>query len=134
MRAFPIWALITLLLATAGCAPGNMHPGTSCARCHVEGGGFGKGSPFGAAGTIYSRAGKTRGVARVAIDITDSRGRSVSLTSNDVGNFYTGQSLTPPLEVKLSRAGAPSVFATAPSGDCNACHGESSPVGRIWAP
>jgi hypothetical protein len=134
MRAFTISALVYLLLAAAGCAPGEMHPGSSCARCHAEGGGFGKSAPFGAAGTVYSRAGKKEGVANVAIDITDSRGRSVSLISNEVGNFYTGQRLTPPLEVRLSRAGAPSFSATAPSGDCNGCHGESSALGRVWAP
>lgn len=134
MRAFTMSALVYFLLATAGCVPGEMHPGTSCARCHVEGGGLGKSSPFGAAGTVYSRAGSREGVAHVAIDITDSRGRSVSLISNDVGNFYTSQRLTPPLEVRVSRAGASTVSATAPSGDCNACHGESSALGRVWAP
>jgi hypothetical protein len=130
MRSFSILPLVLFLVA--GCAVGNMHPGDSCARCHNGESGWGNSSRFGAAGTVYTRAGK--GDANVNVDITDARGRSVSLTSNAAGNFFTGQSLAPPLKVKLFRAGRPSVSATVPSGDCNACHSKGSSLGRICAP
>jgi hypothetical protein len=111
---------------------GEMHPGESCARCH-EGGSTPR---FGAAGTVYSSltAGEGDGIPDVSIYITDSTGQSVSLASNHVGNFYTTQVLTPPLQVTLSRAGAGRVSSTAPGGDCNSCHAAGSSLGRINVP
>jgi hypothetical protein len=129
-RAFSITVLIMVLSGSAaGCAPGEMHPGESCGQCH----GSGDAPSFGAAGTVHP-AGADDGLADVSIDITDSSGRSVSLVSNDVGNFYTTRALTPPLQVTLSRAGGPSVSATVPGGDCNGCHRDGSSPGRLSVP
>ncbi len=129
-RALSISLLLAVLTgASAGCAPGEMHPGEGCARCHT-----GDDAPsFGAAGTVYA-AGQDEGLSDVSIDITDSGGRSVSLASNDVGNFYTTSALTPPLRVTLSRPGGPSVSATVPGGDCNGCHQDGSSPGRLSVP
>ncbi len=132
-RALSIPVLILVLSGAAGgCAPGEMHPGEGCARCHTDG----DAPSFGAAGTVYASptAGADEGIAGVSIDITDSGGRSVSLASNEVGNFYTTRALTPPLRVTLSRTGAPSLSATVPGGDCNGCHQDGSPLGRLNVP
>jgi hypothetical protein len=131
--AAPLCALVLALAgAASGCVLSEMHPGDSCARCHEEK----SAARFGAAGTVYRRtaASEDAGISDISVDVTDTSGRSVSLASNSVGNFYTDRVLTPPLQVTLSRAGAVSVSSTAPSGDCNSCHTDGSSLGRIYIP
>ena len=125
-------SLLVFLVLSGGCALAEMDPGDSCASCHN-----GRKAPaFGAAGTVYAGrvAGKHDGIPDVAIDITDSSGRSVSLASNAAGNFFTREALTPPLQVTLTRAGGAKVSSVAPSGDCNSCHKGGSTLGRLFTP
>jgi hypothetical protein len=134
MTRSPIILLfIGLALNGTGCFA-EMDPGKSCGSCHN-----GQKAPrFGAAGTIYSSptANAGEGRAGVTIDITDSTGKSVSLQSNDVGNFYTKAGLTPPLHVTVTRGDATRSMADAPSGDCNSCHTTpaASAPGRVYLP
>lgn len=132
-RPFPLLALTLVLSATAGgCALADMHPGESCARCHD-----GDGAPrFGTAGTVYDGPAGSEGdgLAGATVVVTDAAGRSVALTSNSVGNFFTDQALTPPLQVTLRAPGAASQTSIAPQGDCNSCHAGGSAPGRLHVP
>jgi hypothetical protein len=127
--ASPTLLALVLTGAAVGCDFPDMRPGERCGSCH-NGGEAGR---FGAAGTVYASptAGKDDGIAGVTVDLLDSTGGAVSLTSNDSGNFYTGQHLVPPLQVTLSRAGSQSVSSVAPNGDCNSCHTGGATLGRL---
>jgi hypothetical protein len=132
-RALTGSALVLALAgAGAGCAWEEMRPGERCGACHDGG----EAKRFGASGTVYGSPtpGHNVGIPGVTVDITDAEGRSVSLRSNEAGNFYTEQQLVPPLQVTLSRAGADSISSTAISGDCNACHTSGSSPGRAHIP
>jgi hypothetical protein len=56
------------------------------------------------------------------------------LQANDVGNFFTTTSLTPPLQVTVSKDGASASMSDAPSGDCNSCHTSGAKTGRVHLP
>jgi hypothetical protein len=105
-----------ILLAAAGCALEEgplMAPGQDCVECHDGG----EARRWTAAGTW------TRG-ARVSV--TDANGKTVPMRGNDVGNFYTAESLTPPLTVFVD--GVEMVTTALESGGkvkyggCNLCH------------
>lgn len=121
MRASPILAALLLGLGTfAGCGEGEegsatMRPGDDCLACHG----------FGAAGTVYASAAALagEGLSGVTVRITDDAGHDVTRTSNAAGNFYTSQSLVPPLQVSITAGGATRTMANAPNGACNTCHG-----------
>jgi hypothetical protein len=121
-------ALVALL---AGCSPEDgplMAPGQDCLECHSGGG---EARRWTAAGTW------TRG-ARVSV--TDANGKTVPLRGNQVGNFYTAESLTPPLTVSVDGV---TMAATALKsglglqyGGCNICHGRgvAKPDLELMAP
>ena len=60
----------------------------------------------------------------------------VLVAATDAGNFYTTSSLTPPLQVTISKDGASASMRDAPSGDCNSCHvpGAEPAPGRVHLP
>ena len=123
MRASPILAALLLgLFTVAACGEeeeeegsATMRPGDDCLACHG----------FGAAGTVYASTSALAGdgISGVTVRITDGIGRVVTRTSNSAGNFYTSQSLVPPLLVAVTSGGTTRTMADAPSGACNACHG-----------
>lgn len=125
-----------LLAAAVGPADcyGRMDPGSRCGSCHVAG----KAPAFGAAGTLYpdANASARRGLEGATVQIADRDGQVVSLVTNGAGNFYTRSSLTPPLQVTISKDGASASMRDAPSGDCNSCHvpGAASAPGRVHLP
>jgi hypothetical protein len=109
-------ALSAMLLAGAACDQEEgplMAPGQDCIGCHDGG----EAKRWTAAGTW------TRG-ARVSV--TDANGKNVPMRGNDVGNFYTAESLTPPLTVSVD--GVEMVTTSLESGGkvmyggCNLCH------------
>lgn len=110
-----------------------MRPGENCLSCHGSGGKAAKDAQFTLAGTIFSSAtaGTDQGLDGVKIDITDSAGKSVSLTSNRVGNFFTSQAVTFPLKsVKVSKNGKEaSMGSQVSSGGCASCHSQPSSGG-----
>jgi hypothetical protein len=86
-----------------------MSPGQDCLACHDGT----QAVKWTAAGTWGSGAGRV-------ITLTDAAGRTVSLTTNAVGNFYTSQALTFPL---TARAGGELMPGPVTYGGCNRCHG-----------
>jgi mono/diheme cytochrome c family protein len=70
-----------------GIKPGPRHrAGQPCVVCH---GNAGPGSPeFSLAGTVYAVQGQPEPAQGVTVKMTDSKNRTVTKVTNDVGNFY----------------------------------------------
>ena len=139
---------MAVLALSAGCDPVNkptMNPGQDCLSCHCQGSPSCTASnlPWSAAGTVFARpdSAETDGVQGVRVMITDALGKEVTLHTNAVGNFYTAESLQPPLQVTVAdNAGHQEEMATQPTPDmvygsfsaghgvgCNGCHAAPSP-------
>jgi hypothetical protein len=101
--------------AASGATGPLMAPGQDCLACHDGS----QAVKWTVAGTWGAAAGRT-------VTLTDARGRSLSLTTNQVGNFYTSQALTFPLTV---RAGGQQMPAPVTYGGCNRCHGPGGSAG-----
>jgi hypothetical protein len=71
-----------------GLRRGPLHrPGQPCTYCHGEQG-PGR-AVFDLAGTVFLyKTGETLGIPDVEVDLLDRYGRTVSISSNDTGNFY----------------------------------------------
>jgi len=154
LRALPVAAVIAFIgcydisyVSTDKCSSGAMwtgisdsglmKPGAACLECH----GRGRGERFTAAGTIYTKiddpndcVGTT--VARVIITGADKR--SIELTPNEAGNFYTSLPIAMPYTAKLISGGkVVEMTAAQTTGDCNSCHtqhGANDATGRILPP
>lgn len=117
----------------------EMRPGQNCLRCHSASG-EAKSKPFSFGGTVFPAADASAcgGVAGVTIRVTDSKGKTVSVVSNRVGNFWSAEPLEPPLSMEAEREGRVSKMpVTAPTGGCALCHSWPDAVsasGRIRAP
>jgi hypothetical protein len=106
---------VAVALATAACTPDSgpsMRPFEDCLGCHDGG----KAVGWTVAGT-WRRGSE--------ITVVDAGGKGVTMHGNDVGNFYTREALTFPLNVWVD--GTPMADGTgAPIplryGGCNACH------------
>jgi len=144
MRTFT-WSLAALLAfnvfsaSIAGCEPAErMRPGESCGSCHTRSARpnvLAENAPvFGAAGTVYPDKQADKGLAGATVHVVDDDGKQVSMTTNDVGNFYTTTALKPPLRVRITSNGQTIAAANGmASGDCNNCHTPSSYQGRLHA-
>ncbi len=116
--------------ANEDCAPGicggeggRMLPGSDCLSCHSSGSGAGEARPFTAAGTVFSDIDGGAPASGATVRITDAMGRSVELTTNAAGNFYTRQPLTAPLQAQVTYGGTTRQMANpVSSGACNGCH------------
>lgn len=86
-----------------------MRPGEDCLACHD-----------GVDATRFTVAGTWPGGAGQAVTLTDSRGRTVRLTTNAVGNFYAADALSFPLVVAVDGESMPDPVTY---GGCNDCHG-----------
>lgn len=89
-----------------GQKPGPTHrPGQPCTTCH---GGSGPGSPeFVVAGTIYASVDGNDPAPGVDVQLTASDGRTITLRTNAVGNFYLPRKEWDapfPMKVKLAAA------------------------------
>lgn len=136
-------ALLAVLLAgcgdLGGVANGKMYAGADCLACHAPGGQAAD-KPLALAGTVFesAQAGVDAGMAGVEVAVTDANGRTLTLQSNEVGNFFSEESLVLPLKVEVWRNGAVARMARlAPSGSCNACHAQppaASAPGRLYPP
>ncbi|MFO0661184.1 MAG: hypothetical protein U0165_15335 [Polyangiaceae bacterium] len=116
----------------------GMHPGRDCIGCHNSGG---DGPSFYAAGTVYGadkQADDCLGVAGAVIEITDKNGVVHRMSSNDSGNFYTKDAITPPYTAKVIVGTKERVMGTPQTtGACNSCHtqaGANGAPGRILLP
>ncbi len=119
-------AAAVLLLIASACVPGNgpsMDPFQDCLGCH---------GPAGHART-WTVAGTWAKGARVTI--VDANGKTVPLRGNEVGNFYTAESLVPPLTVTVDGKIMPASADPQQYGGCNACHhADTITVGPEMAP
>ncbi len=130
-------AMASLMVAACPSAESAlMLPGQDCATCH-KAGSF---PHWTASGTVYldPEARPDQGVSEAVAHLTDSAGKSLTLTTNAAGNFYTGEALDPPLQVTVERLGRRIGMTTpAPSGACNSCHDQpprDGAPGRVYAP
>lgn len=106
-------AVAAALVALAACVPEEgplMKPGEDCLECH---GGGDEARTWTAAGTWGGQGSH--------VTITDSNGKSFTLRTNQVGNFYTAERLAFPLRVSVDGSEMPDPVTY---GGCNACHGE----------
>jgi hypothetical protein len=133
-----IWKWMLFNVALIACAPIEaMRPGEDCNSCHSRpaprGIWAGNAPVFGAAGTLFADPRAERGLAGATVEVTDSGGKKVSMTTNEVGNFYTATRLAPPLRVRVS-SGAQTITVDndMASGDCNACHTPTSTQGPLF--
>ena len=114
-------AALTLLLASA-CAASQgplMDPFQDCLRCHT--GGHAK---------RWTVAGTWRRGAKVTV--VDQNGKSVTMTGNDAGNFYTAEGLAFPLTTSVDGVQMPTPLTY---GGCNVCHrAEAVTEGPLMAP
>ena len=132
-------ALVAALLA-AGCTSEEgplMEPGQDCLDCHSGG----DAGTWTFAGTVFTAedAATSAGVQGVTVTVTDANGKRITVRSNQAGNFYSAEKLTPPLRASLSRGGRVETMEdTFEYGGCNACHTWPSlpayDTGRLQAP
>lgn len=141
--AFPLVAASIAVLAACGSSEsggGNlgfatgplMLPGENCLRCHSDRSQYPEAPAWTAGGTVFesATAESSRGVTGAMIFLTDKTGRTVKLSSNSAGNFYTREPLTPPFRVALEYEGQRAEMPIeAPAGSCNACHSHPDPTG-----
>lgn len=110
-----------------------MSPGENCLECH-DGGGA---RAWTAAGTVFhSRgAGTGEGARGARVHLRDAGGRTITLETNQAGNFYTAESLRFPLRVRIEQdAQERAMGADVQSGGCNECHNKppvSGAPGRL---
>ncbi|MHB1845154.1 MAG: hypothetical protein ACYCWW_10005 [Deltaproteobacteria bacterium] len=105
----------------------SMLPGSNCMQCHSATGTAPQ-RTWTLAGTVYGdpKAATDAGLLDAEILVTDSSGQSLTLVADDVGNFYTGETLTPPLRVEAQwgdhrmRMDLPPPIGVS----CNACHSD----------
>jgi hypothetical protein len=121
----------------------SMQPGVACINCHASSGG--EAPTFTIAGTVYPTAhepdqcngvnGTTDGAQVV---ITDANNKTITITPNSVGNFYSTVAVAKPFTAKVTYMGRERDMTTPQtSGDCNACHtqaGTAVPAGTTAAP
>ena len=117
-----------------------MNPGMACNQCH----GSDEGPRFSIAGTIYptvhepDRCDGASAASGAQVMITGADGRTLTLSPNAAGNFYSTMAVAAPYRAKVvSATGERAMTAQQTSGDCNGCHtqvGASGAPGRIMLP
>ncbi len=151
MRPLALAAALAAALSAA-CVPSTgptMAAGQDCMECHGGGGGGGggvvpaatggdgggeeDGKTWTIAGTVYptQNAAADQGLENARIYVRDAAGKSFTLRSNQVGNFYTAESVTFPVQVAVARGlnqPANAMRNGASSGGCNGCHGSGSRI------
>jgi hypothetical protein len=145
-----------------------MNPGRACISCHGstagdddnsgsgsdssgpggggESGDDDEGGPlFTIAGTVYPSAhepdlcnGTNGSTTGATIVIVDAANRTLTLTPNAAGNFFTLAAVSTPFRAKVVYQGRERIMTVAQTtGDCNGCHtqnGASNAPGRILLP
>ena len=85
-----------------------MAPGEDCLSCHD-----------GSTATRWTAAGTWGGPGNT-VTIRDSAGKTVTLVTNEVGNFYTSEPLAFPIRPSVN---GEQMDPSASYGGCNSCHG-----------
>jgi hypothetical protein len=133
---------VALAAVAAGCVPEEgplMSPGADCLECHGGGAGGGgndlrgvgtssgeeDGPRWTFAGTVFPTRGApaSGGLRGAKVRVTDARGRTITLETNQAGNFYTAERLTFPLRATVEHGGQSATMdRQIDYGGCNACH------------
>jgi hypothetical protein len=117
-----LWLPLVCLLGCGGGGGGDgkdefMSPGEDClaAGCHTD---------FSFGGTVYAAddAPAEQGLEGVTIKVVDAANKTLTLTSNRTGNFYTKESVTWPASFYLTKDNLSGDMLNASNGQCNACH------------
>lgn len=121
---------------------GSMNPGKACISCHQSSGG--EAPAFSLAGTLYPTAHEPdlcngfNGTGGAQVVVTGADGKTVTLTPNSAGNFYSSTSVKVPYQAKVVYKGQTrAMVETQSTGDCNSCHtqnGMNGAPGRILLP
>ena len=126
------------------CGPGdcqgptgqNMLPGADCTSCHSDGNIGNTGPKFTIAGTVFEDGAGTSGFEGATLRILDAAGNTFELTSNSVGNFFTSQDISFPVNAEVEVNGAIRAMGSPiESGACNTCHTCDGAAGnKIFVP
>ena len=108
-----------------------MRPGQDCNQCHRPNNSFGA-PVWTAGGTVLATTKGGGAVEGAVISITDADGKNVTLTSNEVGNFYTSTPLVVPYDITITYGGESRRMPFKdgkPNGspNCNHCHAAELP-------
>jgi mono/diheme cytochrome c family protein len=114
-----------------------MMPGGDCIGCHAQG----EGPRFILAGTVMGGLKDDTncgGIAGATVVITGADGRTLTMTTNAAGNFFSQVGVVMPYTAKVSFQGKERSMVTPRSdGNCMSCHtaeGLNGAPGRIVAP
>jgi hypothetical protein len=121
----------------------SMNPGMACISCHTSTGG--EAPRYSIAGTVYPTAhepnlcnGANGTTTGAQIVIVGADGKTLTLTPNSAGNFFSPTTVALPYQAKVTYQGRERVMLEAQtSGDCNSCHtqsGANNAPGRILLP
>ena len=117
------------MLSAMACVPSegpSMAPFEDCLGCH---GGSGPASHTWTVAGTWHRGSQ--------VTLVDQNGKSVSLRGNEVGNFYTAESLVFPVHAWVDGKKMPDVQGNLALnyGGCNVCHhAETITIGPLMAP
>ena len=122
-------ALLAAVAALSACgipaASPQMDPGQDCMVCHT-----GSIAPaWTVAGTLYRGASSQpdAGLEGGEVLITDAAHRTLTLSTNGAGNFYTAETLQFPLKVQAQFGNRRlAMVGAVASGSCNSCHAQPS--------
>jgi len=120
---------VTCIQAATPPSSGHHNAGANCLGCHT---GTGGAPLWTAAGTLYSATGTA--LAGATITIVDATGKSIAIVTAQNGNFWTGEAVKAPLQVKASRCPSTAAMSGNASGACNSCHTGTGSPGRISLP
>jgi hypothetical protein len=118
-----------------------MAPGQACIACHATN----EAPDFAIAGTVYPTAHEPDNcvsaaptAAGASVVIVDANNRTVTLSVNSAGSFYSSGAVAKPYHAKVVTSASERVMVAAQtSGDCNGCHtqnGANGAPGRILLP
>jgi hypothetical protein len=122
-------ALLLLVLAGVAACDANgptMKPGENCQSCHHD---------FTVAGTVFpdAQAQAGQGLSGVTVTVVDADQKTLVLTSNSAGNFYSTQAVAWPAAITLSLGDRTATMGSASGGACASCH-TTSGQGRVYLP
>ena len=99
-----------------------MLPGSDCLVCHTAGGDREAGV-FTLGGTVFTDLDGSALAEGVVVRVTDANGKVVEMTSNGAGNFFSSESMVPPMKAEVEVDGRVERMATEISyGGCASCH------------
>lgn len=108
-----------------------MLPGTDCIECH-RARSSAPDSAYSVAGTVFASATCPTAITDATIHVTDGNGRTVTLRSNQAGNFFSEQRLEPPFLFAVEHDGVlVEMQYPVESGSCNRCHAPGSALGLV---